>query len=140
MKTFANITKSTASETVFYCVRIKNALGFTEKEIFVSCPLEIDEFRAFITKRLSEHLQDRIKIVECYTSLTDTEKNEVYGLDSFARIISVINAKAKLYWDVIYYDTSDRRSNSLVDTDTLIDMIRGGANIISIKPDEWRAL
>lgn len=138
MKTFANITKSVASETVFYCVRIKNALGFAEKEIFVSCPLEINEFRAFITRRIAEELQDRITLVECYMSLTDTEKKELYGLDSFARIIDAINANAKFYWNVLFYDTKGEKVNILSDTDSTIDLMKG-RNIISIRPAGWKS-
>lgn len=139
MKTFANLIKSLASETMFYCVRIKNALEAKEKEIFVSTPLTFEEFRDFIEHRIPDHLKDRVKIVESYYKLTDREQEELYGLDSFARILSAIVANAKRSWDIVFLDKeTGERVNISADTAVAVEFLKGG-RVISIKQDGWKA-
>lgn len=138
MKMFSSLIKSCNSETLFYCVRIMNVLEVAEKEIYVSTPLKLDEFRDFIESRIPEHLQDRVRVVECYQKLTAMEQEELYGLDSFARILSAINANAKRYWDIVYYSDNKGLCNILTDTATAIEFLKSG-KVISIKLDGWKA-
>jgi hypothetical protein len=139
MKTFANLTKRINSETVFYCVRIKNALGFSEKEIFVSCPLYIEEFREFIDHRIDDSQKDKIKIVESYWKITELEKKELYGLDSFARIISAINANILPRYIVTYTkNTTGELVQLIVNLEDATKLMGiAGANLVSIKPWDW---
>ena len=140
MKTFSTVIKSCNSETLFYCVRIIDALEVLDRKIFVSTPLTFSEFKDFVEHRIAKQLQNRVKIVECYQKLTDQEQEELYGLDSFARILSAINANAKRYWDVVfYYKDTGERGNCLCDTASTIDLLKSG-RVISIKPEGWKAM
>lgn len=140
MKTFETLTRKCQSETNFYKVQIKNALGEDKKEIFVSTPLVTMEFKSFIARRIAEHLQDRVTVVECYTKLTPIEREEVYGLDSFARILSAINANAQRIWNITYRDTEGNINSMRANTDTTTSFMDGGmkfGDILLIRPDGW---
>jgi len=108
MKTFSDLLSRMNSETQFYCVKLNNVFGFKEKKIFVSTPLTYHELQMF-TSRRTKNNPDAVTIVDAYYALTPTEKEEVYGLDSFAKLLDRINARITREYALTWYEDGEKR-------------------------------
>lgn len=102
MRKFTSVLDKVQSDNRYYCVRIMNCLEVDEQEIFISCPLCFQEFVDFIERRLDDKLQDRLKVVESYSDLTPREKEEMYSLEEFGKILDAIEANLRLHWSIFY--------------------------------------
>ena len=125
MKSLTLFIAQEKSKTNFYCISLKSVFGKNEKLIFVSTPLETSELRRFIERRTLNN-PNCVSIVDSLTELTESEMKELYGLDSFARILAVINDRKDRMWMLrwVSNDTGEIYAKATADIDEVHRILR----------------